>query len=56
MSKRNKGWKVIKTLNADEVKAIRETELRGAAQSHAAAGEQGWANEYDRRAAQLGCK
>jgi hypothetical protein len=50
MSKRNAGWKVIRTLTADEARAIRVRELRGAAAAHAEIGEAQHASTYAERA------
>lgn len=48
--RRNMGWKVIKTLTADETRAARVQLLRSSAAAHAEIGEAGWAAEYARRA------
>ena len=52
MSKRN-GWKVIRTLTADEARAIRVRELRGAAEAHAEIGADEHAATYAQRAEDL---
>lgn len=47
---RKGGWRVIKTLTAEQTQAARAQLLRSAAESHAEIGEHRWAEEYARRA------
>ncbi len=52
-SKHNAGWKVIRTLTAEEARTIRVRELRGAAAAHVEIGETGHAATHARRAEEL---